>query len=267
MGTEIIMIKTEKKDITKLFILFVLFVFLLYSCKKENEKRGVLKTYFPKDKEIVFSEYLIKNEDTLLDGKYIVRKYNGEKIKSGAYKNGKSIGPIIFYFDNGNIESIDKRNNNKSIETIFNYRNGKIERYTSYDDFGKSAFIVRFDEQSNVKSYEGYPLMETYQYKIAHKERFKIKINQVLKVGDTLRHNYLVANIPNAKRSLKIENLDIDNAKIKRIITEIPPTAIDVKEVLTKKGINNIRAIVKYKFNDKEKTVINDTVSFEVNVN
>jgi len=257
----------EKKNISKSFILFLLFGFMLYSCKKENEKRGVLKTYFPKDRQIVFSGYTIKNGDTILNGKYIVCKYNGQKVKSGVYKNGRGIGPVTFYFDNGNIESVDNRNNDKSIETIFNYRNGKIERYVLYEDFGMSVFIIRFDEQSNVKSYEGLPLIEVYQYKIAHPEEFKINVNQYLKVGDTLKHNYLIANIPNAKRSFKIENLDVDNSKVKRIFTQIPPVGINVKEILTKKGNNRIRAIVKYEFNDKEKTVIKDTISFEVKVN
>jgi len=166
------------------------------------------------------------------------------------------------------IESIFYRKNSKiTQQNIDNHPSGKIMRYTLYDDFGMSAFIIRFDEKGNVESYKGYPLMETYQYKIANKDHFKIKVNQILKVGDTLKYKYLIANITNAKRSFKIENLDVDNSKVKRTFTPVPPVAIDVKEVLTKKGNNRISAIVKYEFNDKEKTVIKDTISFEVNVN
>lgn len=261
------MIKKLKNNIRKFFVLLSVSVIAFNSCEKPDNKKGILKTYFPKDKEILLSEYIIKNRDTILDGKYTLSNYNGAKIKTGIYKNGKSVGPITFFFDNGNIESIDYKNNNKSTQTIFNYKNGKIERYVFYDDFDMSGFIIRFDEQNNVKSYEGYPILEIYQYKIANPEEFKTKIEQHLKVGDTLKQQYLIANIPNAKRSIKIENLDIDNSKAKRTFKKTSQTGIEVKEILIKKGINTIRAVVKYEFNDKEKTVINDTVSFKVDVN
>jgi hypothetical protein len=77
----------------------------------------------------------------------------------------------------------------------------------------------------------------------------------------------VLANIPSAKRSFKIENVGIDNSKIKRIMKQVPATEIDVEEVLTKKGINTIRAIVQYKFDDKVTPVLTDTISFDVNVN
>ncbi|OMQ10976.1 hypothetical protein BXU01_11605 [[Flexibacter] sp. ATCC 35103] len=136
-----------------------------------------------------------------------------------------------------------------------------------YDDFGILDFLIRYDKLGNIKSYEGLPLIEIHQYKIANPEEFKTKIEQHLKVGDTLKQQYLIANIPNAKRSLKIENLDIDNTKAKRTFKKTSQTGIEVKELLIKKGINTIRAVVKYEFNDKDKTVINDTISFKIQVN
>ena len=80
-------------------------------------------------------------------------------------------------------------------------------------------------------------------------------------------HQYIVANIPNAKRSFNIENISIDKAKVKRTITQKPPTTIEVKEILIKKGKNPIRAVVKYEFKDKIIPAIKDTVSFNVEVN
>jgi hypothetical protein len=139
-------------------------------------------------------------------------------------------------------------------------------KYLMYDDFGILDFLIRYDELGNMKSYEGLPLIEIYQYKIANKEQFKTKIEQHLKVGDTLKQHYLIANIPNAKRTLKIENQGVDNTKVYRTIKKISQTGLEVKEILIKKGTNKIRTIVKYEFNDKEKSVINDTVSFEVEV-
>ena len=60
--------------------------------------------------------------------------------------------------------------------------------------------------------------------------------------------------------------MSIDNAKVKRITKKIEPRQIDVKEVLTKKGKNTIRSIVKYEFNDNLTPIINDTISFDVEV-
>ena len=73
-------------------------------------------------------------------------------------------------------------------------------------------------------------------------------------------------SIPNTKRPFKIENLSIDDAKVKRTIIKKEPTSIIVKEVLTKKGLNRIRAVTRYTFNDKVTPVKNDTVYFDVNV-
>jgi len=259
--------KELKNRICKYFIFTCFLGLILSSCEKEK-KVNILKTYFPKDKQIVFSEYIIKNGDTILDGNYIVHKYNGKKIKSGVYKNGKAIGPLVFYFESGNIESIDYKNEKRlSQETKYYYESGKIRKYALSDDFGSTTFIIKYDESGSITSYEGLLLMEVYQYKIANKEEFKTKINQFLKVGDTLKHQYIIANIPNTKRNFKIENLGMGNAKVNRIFKKNSQTCVEVKEILTKKGINTIRAIVKYEFNDKEKTVINDTISFKVMVN
>ena len=241
---------------------------LLFSCKEDNRnKKGIYKTDFPEDKQVMFSEYIIKNGDSILDGNYTVYNYERKKIRSGRYKNGKAIGAVIYYYDNGNIESIDHRNNDKFIDATFNYKNGKIERYIFYDDFGNTSFIIRFDEQSNITSYDGYPIFEIYQYKIANKEKFKTKINQHLKVGDTLKQEYLIANIPNTNRSFQVRNLDVDNAKVKRIFKKTSHLGYEVKEVLTQKGINKMQAIVRYEFRDKQKTIITDTLSFKVTVN
>lgn len=233
----------------------------------KSEKVYVLKEYDSKTKITGTNEYVIRNDDTIFNGKFINYNQKGIKIAEGNFVNGHIKGKCIYYYDDGKLESILYRKTSKiTEETTEYYPNGKVKRYVMFDPFGLEAFIVRYDEQSNVKSNEGYPLMEIYQYPIAHKEQFKIKTNQYLKVGDTLKHNYLVANIPNAKRSLDIELLGVDNSKIKRVIKQNPPVGIEVKEILTKKGINTIRSIVEYKFNNKEKTVIKDTLTFNVEV-
>jgi hypothetical protein len=135
-----------------------------------------------------------------------------------------------------------------------------------YDEQGKEVFIIYFDEKGATK-YDGYFQIETYQYKFANKKQFNITKDQNLKVGDTLKYSYLIANIPNSKRIFKIENINIDNSKVKRILKYVPPAQIDVEELLTKKGKNVIRSIVQYKFNDKVTPVFTDTLYFEVKVN
>jgi len=258
----------HKKFIVIVTSIIILLGFtVLFFCNKK-EKTFFLKSYNSDKKVTDISQYVIRNGDTILEGQFTQYNQKGNKIVEGNFLNGHINGKSIYYFDSGIIESVHYRKNSKiTEESVFNYSNGEVRKYLMYDDFGILDFLIRFDELGNVKSYEGLPVIEIYQYKIANKEQFKTKINQYLKIGDTLKYQYLIANIPNAKRTFKIENLDVDNSKAKRILTQIPPVGIDVKEILTKKGINRIRAIVKYEFNDKEKTVIKDTISFEVNVN
>ncbi|QYS92430.1 RHS repeat-associated core domain-containing protein [Flavobacterium covae] len=74
-------VKVEKRIKMKkivIFFHFILLVGVLSSCKSEN-KGGILKTYYPKEMCTVFYEYIIKNNDTVLDGKFIVLKNNGKK--------------------------------------------------------------------------------------------------------------------------------------------------------------------------------------------
>ena len=136
-----------------------------------------------------------------------------------------------------------------------------------YTDFGKPLFIIKYDKKHIVDSYKGRPQLEIYQHKVDTVSRDYKQIKHFFKVGDTLKYSYIVANIPNAKRSFTIENVGIDNAKVKRITKKVEPCQIDVKEVLTKKGKNTIRSIVKYEFNDKVTPVFIDTLSFDINVN
>lgn len=194
----------------------------------KDEKIQTSKEYFSEIKpEKDVSEYVIKNEDSIFN----------------------------------------KKRNEVIEEKIDQFPSGKIMRYTSYDDLGKQAFTILFDEKGNVENYKGYPLIETHQNQIISKRRLKEDAKQYLKVGDTLKYHYLVANIPNAKRSFKIENTDVDNTKVKRTLKKTSQIGLDVKEVLIKRGINTIEAVVYYEFNDKEKTFITYTEIFEVIVN
>ena len=226
-----------------------------------------IKKYYPDSKETLTFDYIIRNGDTINNGKSIIYNEKGIKTSECNFVNNVLKGKRIHYYDNGKIESIEYNLDNKrKAEILWNYTNEKVKEYALYNPAGELTFNIKFNQDGTVAEYKGYPSIEIYQYKFANKERFNIKENQHLKVGDTLRYQYLVANIPNAKRSFSIENISIDNSKVKRIIKTTPPTGIDVKEVLTTKGKNTIRAIVKYQFNDKITPVLKDTTNFEVNV-
>lgn len=266
------MLSKKYKILLVVILPLILLGFIMFFFYFKEGKIQTLKSYYPKTKVTDISEFFIRNGDTIFHGKFIQYNEKGNKIAEGNFVNNESNGKSVYYFENGNIKSLHYRKNNKiTQESIYNYPNGSTERYILYDyalfdDIGATAFIIRYDEQGNVKSYDGYPVMEGYQYKIKRKEKFKTKINQYLKVGDTLKYKYLLANIPNATRTFKIENVGLDNKKIKRIITRKLPAVLDVKEVLTKKGLNNIQTTVEYRFNDSKKTVIKDTIYFDVEV-
>lgn len=257
---------SKKNTIILLLPIILIIGMIVIYFHYKSEKVYILKDYYPDRNQTAEYEYVIRDGDTILHGSFVRYNEKGIIVAKGTNVNGEPNGKSIYYFDNGIIESIFYRKNSEiTEENIDNFPSGKIMRYTSYGDSGLSAFIIRFDEKGNVENYKGYPIMEVYQYKITNK-RFKVNINQYLKIGDTLKQQYLIANIPSAKRSLKIENLNVDNTKVKRTFKKTSQTGLEVKEVLIRKGINKIRAVVKYEFNDKEKTVINDTISFKVEV-
>lgn len=240
-------------------------MFLLFN---KDKKSKVLTHYSQDTKQTEYLEYVIRNGDTVFHGKFTT--YNEKKIKiaEGNMVDGHVKGKCIYYYDNGAIKSIFYRKDDKvNEESTKYYLNGKVKRYTMYDPMGLATFVINFDENGDVKDYDGYPIIEIYQFGFSHREKFPTKKEQYLKVGDTIKYKYLIANIPNSKQNFFIESLGLDNSKIQRIIKKTPATETDVAEIATKQGLNTISGIVKYEFNDKRKTVIQDTISFDVMVN
>ncbi|PAM94857.1 hypothetical protein B4N84_10425 [Flavobacterium sp. IR1] len=232
------------------------------------KKPPVLKRINKESKDVTTIECLIKNGDTILHGKFTRHTKKGKKIGEGNFVDGELTGKCTFYYENGEVSLIRYHKNTKIIEeSTFHYPDKKPFKYVMNNDLGELEFQIYYDEFGNVKSYEGRPLLEIYNYKPTNKEKFKNRISQFLNVGDTLNYEYLIANIPNAKRSVLIENLTVDNPMVDVSFAKTSQAGIEAKEILTQKGINTIQATVKYEFNDKEKTIINDTLSFQVTVN
>lgn len=260
------MIKKNKK--TVLTVLLFLLIFSLFFYFINDKKLQTLIRYNDKNNVKSVSQYFIRNGDTVLNGKSINYNSNGVKISENNFVNNRINGLSVYYFESGKPESIHYlKNCNTVLESKWYYNNGNVRKYLLFDDFGKPTFIINFNEKGEIKNYDGLPLAEIYQYKIKYKNKFKIKTNQYLKVGDVLKYKYFLANIPYSSRNFKLESVGYENSNIRRTIRNNLPAFIDVEEVLVKKGRYAIKAVVEYKFNDKNKTIIKDSAFFEVKVN
>lgn len=262
--------KLNKKQTIIFIVIIGIFLCLFWYNKFPYNKNKVyvLKEHNQAGQLIGTNEYIIRGSDTIMHGKFVNYNERGIKISEGQFVNGNISGKCLYYYDNGVLESkCYKKTTEITLEAMWNYPNGQLEKYVMYTDFGEPIFIIKYDKKQIVDSYKGRPQLEIYQHKVDTISRNYEQIRNSFKIGDKLKYNYIVANIPNAKRSFTIENLGIDNSKVKRTQKHILPTQIDVEEVLTKKGKNTIRSIVRYEFNDKVTPVFTDTLFFDVNVN
>ena len=257
--------KTKYKITLIIFSIILLGLIVFLFCYND-EKTHTLKRYYSDSKETFTVEYIVRDGDTILQGKSFRYNEKGIKTSDCNFVNNVLKGKCVYYYDNGKIESIEYIVDNKrKAEILFYSPNGAIEKYAFFSKYKEPIFLISYDEKGPTK-YEGPTIESIYHGKLNSKKQRNIEDNQYFKIGDTLIHQYIVANIPNAKRSFKIETIGIDNAKVKRKITAKPPTTIEVKEILTQKGKNTIRAVVKYEFKDNIVPPINDTLSFDVEV-
>lgn len=253
----------KKKYIAILTVILGLIILLFYS-KSKNAR--ILEEYSPSGKLIKTHEYIIRYGDTILQGKFVNYNERGIKIAEGQFIENEPNGICKYYYDDGKIESVFYRKNSEiSLEAHHYDPNGTVNQYTLYNDIGKTAFIIKFNKTA-VKNYDGYATYPLNPYKLTNNKQVEIKNGEVLNVGDVIKYEYLLANIPNATRTFKIETDGVDNSKIKRKIIKKAPTRVIIEEVLFKKGLNRIKAISQYRFNDNVTPVKNDTVSFDVNV-
>lgn len=248
-------------------VLVIIVVFAVLFFYYRDKKVYVFKEYSPSGILLGTNEYVIRNDSTIMHGKFVNYNQEGVEIAKGNFVNNEPHGICSYYYSNGKIESVSYRKNSKiDLESTYYNQNGSIRKYTMCNDLGEPKFIIEFDEKI-VKSFDGYATYPVNQYKILKGKKSEIYTRDTLKIGDVIKYDFLVANIPYTIRNFKIETEGVDNSKIKRTITTEAPTRIIVEEVLTKKGLNRIKAITQYTFDDKVTPVKNDTVSFDVNVN
>lgn len=257
---------TNKYKIVLFLLLVAIFAILIFVFFFKKEKVYTSNEYNSKGQLIGVNEYVIRNSDTILNGKFVRYNDKGIKVAEGQFVNNEPNGICKYYYDNSKIESVFYRKNSKvNLECTYYDKSGLINKYILCDDIGKTAFLIKFDEKV-VKEYHGYALLPLNQYKLDNGKQMRFTLKDTLKVGDVIKYDYILANIPYAKRTFKIETEGIVNSKIKRTITKESPTRIIVQETLTKKGLNRIKAITQYRFDDKVTPIKNDTVSFDVNV-
>lgn len=253
----------KKIYIIVLAVLIGLIVLFFYF---NDEKVHIFKEYSPSGKLIGTNEYVIRNGKPIQQGKFVKYNEKGVKIAEGQFLENEPNGICKYYYDNGKIKSVSYRKNSKvDLETTYYNQEGSIRKYGMCNDIGEPKFIIEFN-QKIVTNYDGYVIYPVNQYKLNRGKQIEITLKDTLKVGDVIKYEYLLANIPNTKRTFKIETEGVDNSKIKRTITKEAPTRIIVEEVLTKKGLNRIKAITQYTFDDNVTRVKNDTVYFDVEV-
>lgn len=244
------------EKLLKLLIL-ISCLFFLFSCQNNNEKY-VINKY--KDESYLKSEYYL-NEigDTILNGKCSIFSNKDVLILSSNLLNNEIYGRTKYYNSNGKIDSIKYIINKKEIGEIeWFHKNGKICKYNFYDDLNNLNFYAKYDLNGNLESCNGLILIEVFQFKLNQK-----KIKKVYKIGEKVKYQFMFPNIPNTTRFFKYKLLNFDNSKIIRTEKKIEPVTLEVEDICIKKGKNIIEAQIKYIFNDKNKIILSDTISFE----
>ncbi|MGM0635084.1 MAG: toxin-antitoxin system YwqK family antitoxin [Bacteroidota bacterium] len=158
----------------------------LISCNYQNPEDGnYIYSYRENGKELHKLEFIVKNNDTILQGDYLVYDDNENLIFAGICVDNLLHGSSVSYFPNGNkqTEGDFKRNmldgnvvhyyNNDSVESekieiIENYRedvrvlgyyhfreNSSIDEYKFYDHKGELIYSEFYDEDGNISESEG----------------------------------------------------------------------------------------------------------------
>ncbi|OWP82622.1 hypothetical protein BWK59_14890 [Flavobacterium davisii] len=247
--------------------------FYFINCENKAEQKYILKTYNSKGKLIDFYESVIKNGDTILNGKFINYNEKGIKISEGHFLNNEPYGNCIFYYENGVEEKRYFRKNSKiNLESTYYNKNGILNRYVVCDENDVPIYVIQFDEVGVTRS-SGLLQVELFHHELNKnlydKDEFVkyIQKNNEYKVGDKIKFRFIYPNIPNAKKSYSIE---IENSKKKYKLTNIKyskPFFYDLEEKIQIKGRNKILSIVKYEFKDKVTPVFIDTLKFDIYVN
>lgn len=238
------------------YILLIVALCTMFSCAKQ-EIRGTVTHHFANQSGYGVFEYVLENNDTVLDGSYKVYDKANRLIKEGTNVNNEMHGPAKFYYPSGNVQSIRYYKHDKEIgEKTWYYPNGNPERYSFYDDLDNLNFFIIYDSLGKPEKWKGMILFETYQYKLAKENKNRYKL------GDEVEYHFMFPNIPDTEREFHFKLLDFENSKIDRTVEKIEPVTLVVKEKAVKKGRNTIKASIQYSFRDESNMVLSSSISF-----
>lgn len=111
---------TNKYKIVISFLLLVIFAILIFVFFFKEVKVYTSHEYNSKGQLIAINEYVIRNNDTILNGKF--ERYNDEGIKvaEGNFFDGHMYGYCLYYYDDGKIEEKHfRKNKDITLESIY----------------------------------------------------------------------------------------------------------------------------------------------------
>ncbi|AUX19147.1 hypothetical protein [Flavobacterium columnare] len=158
---------TKKNKLLSLAVILLILAIINFYFYNKEEKIHILKEYSTKGNLIGTNEYIIKNGDSIFNGRFINYNERGIKISEGQFVNNEPYGICKYYYDNGKIESVYFRENSKiNLESFAYYPDGKIKQYRMYSYFGAPLHTTNFDKDGVIGSYNGRPHFEIYLHKI-----------------------------------------------------------------------------------------------------
>lgn len=122
-----IMKKKYKIGLLGLFI--VIIGLIIFNKRLNNKKVYVLNEYNSAGKLTGTNEYIIRNGDTILQGKFINYSEKGIKIADGQFTDNEPRGICSYYYDNGKIKSVYYRKDSKvNLESTYYNQQGLIDK-------------------------------------------------------------------------------------------------------------------------------------------
>lgn len=182
---------------------------LLYSC--DNKKVGIIEET---EKDSIYSVYYYDDEANPVNGfsieyypngklKYhgMVRNKNLEGLQlyyypNGSFetianfKSGEKDGKIFRFYEDGTLESIEYNLRGKKVGAIKKfYRNGQCLEYSFIGYQGHTFYRERFDSLGRLLEFK-------QPYNLIDRLILTDFPDTVARVGDTLRHSFMIVNPP-----------------------------------------------------------------------
>jgi hypothetical protein len=198
----------------KRIVVGILLTTYLFSCNQlEPAKPDRIEWYYANGKLQKVQEYV---DDTVEHGKYLYYYPSGKLQDSAQLHYGKIHGERLEFYENGQKNTATMYVNGKRRSMIAYYLNGKLKLYKAYNYFGELMFIMNYDADGKISSYEGNPI---------HNFFIKDKVD----IGSEFEVELLVVNPPNYKTEVIVSDWSINKRQ---------PTS---KSVFTPEKFNGVK--------------------------